>query len=143
MKKIKVGRAIAAGLVTALAFFFVEIVVEGVAKLLFGICESEMLKEVLGKYPSGLRFHVLNLLIFFSTCILIMLIYAAIRPRFNSHVPAAVITSLIFWLIVALFIANNINLGVFPIKMSLTSLTFNLIELPVAVLIGSLIYKEP
>ena len=143
MKKIKIGRVIAAGLVTGLTFIFVEIIVEGFAKIFFGICEAEILKEISGTLPSGLRYHVLNLTIFFLICILIMSVYAAIRPRFKSHVSAAIATTLIFWSIMALFMASFINTGIFPIKLSLTSLVFNIIELPSAVLVGSLIYKEP
>lgn len=142
MKRINIGRVILAGLVAGLAFIFVEIVLEGFVWLIFGINENKMLKEAFDISPRGVLFHILNLAIFFAECILIMGIYAAIRPRFRLPATAAITASLIFWFFALLILANQINLGVFPLKLVLISLGFNLIELPVAILVGSNVYKE-
>ena len=142
MKKINFGRVILAGLVAALVFFFVEIVLEGFVYLIFGVCEAEIFKEFLGYIPTGTLYYILNLVIFFSICILIMWVYAAIRPRFTSHAKAAIVTSLVFWLVVFLFIANFVNIGIFPLKAALLNLAFNFIEIPIGILVGSLLYKD-
>jgi len=142
MKKINFGRVVLAGFVAALVFFFVEIVLEGFVYLIFGICESKIAKEFLGYIPSGTLFYILNILIFFAICILIMWVYAAIRPRFTSNAKAAIVTSLVFWLLVFLFLANFVNIGIFPLEAALLSLGFNLIELPIGILVGSLLYKD-
>lgn len=142
MKKINFGRVMLAGFVAALVFFFVEIVLEGFVYLFFGLCESKIFKEFLGYLPSGTLYHILNIVIFFTICILIMWVYAAIRPRFMSNARAAIVTSLVFWLLVFLFLANFVNVGIFPLKAALLSLGFNLIELPIGILVGSLLYKD-
>lgn len=142
MKKINFGRVILAGFAAGLTFLFVEIILEGSVRLIFGICESKMFQEAFNIAPSGILFHILNIGIFFMICILIMWVYAAIRPRFSSNAKAAIVTSLIFWLFAFLFTANHINLGIFPLDLYFLNMGFNLIELPVAILVGSYLYKE-
>jgi hypothetical protein len=142
MNKINFGRVVLAGLVAALVFFFVEIVLEGFVFLIFGVCEAKLFKEYLGYLPSGTLYHILNLGIFFAICILIMWVYAAIRPRFASNAKAAIGTSLVFWLLVFLFLGNFVNTGILPLEAALLSLGFNLIELPIGILVGSLLYKD-
>jgi len=141
MKKINLGRLVLAGLVAGFAFIFVEIIVEGSMHFFFRISEAKFYLEAFEMRKSGVLFHILNLGILFVICILIMWVYAAIRPRFSSRGITAIVASLIFWLFAFLFTANHVNLGIFP-PMSFIGLAFNLIELPVAVIVGSLIYRE-
>jgi hypothetical protein len=141
MKKINLGRLVLAGLVAGLAFIFVEIIVEGSMHFFFKISEAKFYLEAFEMRKSGIIFHILNLGILFAICILIMWVYAAIRPRFSSRGKTAIVASLIFWLFGFLFTANHINLGIFP-PMSFIGLGFNIIELPVAVIVGSAIYRE-
>jgi len=141
MKKINSGRLVLAGLVASFAFIFVEIIVEGSMHFLFRISEAKFYLEAFEMRKSGVLFHILNLGILFAICILIMWVYAAIRPRFGSHGKTAIVASLIFWLFAFLFTANHVNLGIFP-PMSFIGMGFNLIELPVAVIVGSAIYRE-
>jgi hypothetical protein len=141
MKKINFGRLILAGLVAGLAFIFVEIIVEGSMYFVFRISEAKIFQEAFEMRCSGVLFHILNLGILFAICILIMWVYAVLRPRFSSRGTTAIVASLIFWLFAFLFVANHVNLGIIP-PMSFISLAFNLIELPVAVIVGSNIYRE-
>lgn len=142
MNKIKIGRVFLAGLAAAFTFFFVEIILEGLVFLLSGYNESQMMQEAFGSPLQGTRFQVVNLLVFFSEMIFFMWIFFALRPRFKSHGTAAVATSLVILLFILLIYINFVNLGVFPAKFALISLGFNLIELPVAILVGSNVYKE-
>ena len=141
MKKINLGRLVLAGLVAGLAFIFVEIIVEGFLHFVFRISEAKFYLEAFEMRKSGIVFHILNLGILFVICILIMWVYAAIRPRFSSRGKTAVVASLIFWLFAFLFTANHVNLGIFP-PISFISMAFNLIELPAAVIVGSAVYRE-
>lgn len=141
MKKINIGRVVLAGSVAALAFLFVEIVVEGFFRIFFNIDESEMYLEAFNIVHSSILFHILNIAILFVICILIMWVYAAIRPRFKTNGKAALAASMIFWGFAFLFIVNHINLGLFPLG-TFVGLGFNLIEIPAATLVGSLLYRE-
>lgn len=141
MKKINLGRLVLAGLVAGLAFIFVEIIVEGFMYFVFRICEAKFYQEAFEMRKSGVLFHVLNLGILFAICILIMWVYAAIRPRFSSRCKTAIVASLVFWLFAFLFVSNHVNLGIFP-PTSFMSMAFNLIEIPVAIIVGSAIYRE-
>jgi hypothetical protein len=71
----------------------------------------------------------------------IMTVYALIRPRFSSHAKTALVTAVLFLIILMVYLANITNLGVLPLKVSLISFIFNLIELPLAILIGAVTYE--
>ena len=66
----------------------------------------------------------------------------AIRPRFGPGPKTALITGLIFWCTGLLFGANFVNMGIFPLNLTLISLAFNLTEFPTAVLFGANVYRE-
>jgi len=143
MKKINMGRVLLAAFVASLGFIFAEIVLEGSVQLIFGINESELIREVFGMTPpSGTIYHIMNIVFLYIVCVLIMWVYAAIRPRFRNHLYAAFGTSMIFWLFYFLLLVNFSNIGLFPFKLGLLSLGFNLVEIPTAIIIGSLVYKE-
>ena len=143
MKKINVGRVLLAAFVASLGFIFAEIVLEGSVQLIFGLNEGMMFQEEFGmSIPTGTIYHILNIVFLYMVCVLIMWVYAAIRPRFRNHLQAAVVTGMIFWLFYLLFFFNFSNIGVFPLKLGLLSLGFNLVELPTAIILGSLVYKE-
>lgn len=143
MKKIQYGRVVLAGLVMGVAFLFIEIVFEGFINLVFGINEAQFMGEAAKECPFGLRFYVVTFIYLFLLCCLIMWVYAAIRPRFSSFLTTALVAGLVFWLFLALLAVNFINSGYFPLKAALLSLGFNLVELPSAVVVGSLVYRNP
>ena len=142
MKKIRIGYVFLAGFVASLAFMFTEMVVEGSVQFIFRISEAEMFIEAFDDLPSGTLYHMLNLLFLYLVCTLIMWIYAAIRPRFKKRVPAALATSAVFWLFVILFFVNYSNMGLYPYRMTLMTIGFNLVEIPAAVLAGSCVYRD-
>lgn len=142
MKKISIGRVALAGLVVSIVFLFVETILEGSFKLVFGISEAKMMREASLAIPSGTLYYVVTIVYLYLVCSVIMWVYAAIRPRFKDHVRAALAASFIFWLFAFLFVVNYSNVGFHPLKLALLSMGFNLIELPAAVIVGSLVYKE-
>ncbi|NIO28640.1 MAG: hypothetical protein GTO29_08815 [Candidatus Latescibacteria bacterium] len=142
MKKISIGRVILAGFVASLVFLFVEIVLEGSVQLIFGVSETELMREARMTLPSGTLYYVVTIVYLYMVCTLIMWVYAAIRPRFRSRLHAGLVTGMIFWLFVVLFLVNYSNIGLYPLKLGLLGMGFNLVEIPAAVIVGSLVYKE-
>ncbi|MDH4271122.1 MAG: hypothetical protein OEW18_04000 [Candidatus Aminicenantes bacterium] len=142
MNKIKMGYVLLAGFVASLAFMFTEMVLEGSVQLIFRISEAEMFRDAFNKLPSGTLYQILNLLYLYLVCTLIMWIYAAIRPRFRKRLHAALVTSMVFWLFVVLFIGNYSNMGLYPYRLTLLAVLFNFVEIPAAVIAGSWVYKE-
>jgi hypothetical protein len=142
MKKINMGRVLLAAFVASLSFLFIETVLEGTFYLMTGVSEGELFKEAYMSLPSGFLYYAVTIIYLYSVCVLMMWIYAAIRPRFKTHINAALATSLVFWLFAFLFIVNYSNLGLHPLKLGLLSMGFNIVELPVSLIAGSLVYKE-
>ncbi len=142
MKKINLGYVFLAGFVASLAFIFAEMVFEGSVQLVFRINENDLFLEAFDNLPSGTLYHIVNLLYLYLVCVLMMWVFAAIRPRFNNRLNAALGTSLVFWLFLVLFLVNYSNLGLYPYRMSLLSIGFNLLEIPSAVIAGSLVYRD-
>jgi hypothetical protein len=85
---------------------------------------------------------VLNLFIsLFTTCMLIWL-YAALRPMFGVGTKTALITSAFALTFMTAFGINFTNLGLYPLRIALLELGYQLIELPLAVLIGAQVYER-
>ena len=142
MKKISIGKIALAALVASLVFLFVETILEGGVMLVFGLSEIKMMKEANIHIPSGTLYYVLAIIYLYLVCALIMWVYAAIRPRFKSHMGAALAASFVFWLFAFLFVVNYSNVGLFPLKFALLGMGFNLVEIPAAVMGGALVYRE-
>jgi hypothetical protein len=49
---------------------------------------------------------------------------------------------MVLWFIYFLFATNLVNLGIFPLSIAFASLAFNLVEIPLAVLVGTRIYNR-
>ena len=142
MSGINYPRVALAAAVAAVAFVVLEVAIEGLAKLLFGISEMKLWQETFGIVPEGAQFQWINVLVLVGICLLMMWLYAALRARYGAGPRTALITALFLWLFVLLIWANFINLGVFPLKMALLSLVFNLLELPGGVIAGASVYRE-
>ncbi len=142
MSGINYPRVALAAAVAAVAFVVLEVVVEGLTKVFFQVSEMELWQERFGTMPAGARFQWVNVLILVGICLIMMWLYAALRSRFGAGVRTALITALFFWLFVLLIWANFVNLGVFPVKMALLSLLFNLFEIPGGIIAGASVYKE-
>jgi len=143
MGKINFKRVILGGLLAGVVFIIIELILEGLVYLIFRLNESDLLMQTFDDITlSGVRYHIVNLSYFFVFCILIIWVYAAIRPRFGAGPKTAFMTSGIFLIVLFLLYVNFINMGIFPLKICLLSIGFNVIELPSAVLAGASIYKE-
>lgn len=141
MVKVNLGRLLLAAVVTFVAFIATEFVIENFVYFLFNVSEHDLWVERAGVVLSGFKFHVLNLSLFLGICVVIMSVYALIRPSFDSTgktvIAASAVTLLLFFLTFGTFV----NMGVFSLEMMLLSLAFNLVETPVAVLAGASVYE--
>ena len=142
MGRINVSRVILGGLLAGVVFILVELIVEGIFGV-FGVSERELALEVSNKLTlGGFRYHIVNIVYLFVFFIFAIWVYAAIRPRFGAGPRTALITALGFWFLLLLVAINYLNMNVFPVKIVLVSLLFNMLELPPAIILGAWPYKE-
>ena len=139
MGKINFGRVLLGGLV---------------AGLLMNVGEFLLNEKVLGsqmkdyfsqhKFPTpGGSFMVVAIAATLVLGIVIVLLYAMIRPRFGPGPKAAIIAGLTAWFLV--WVYNNIigvALGIVPTNMIAIALGWEFVEYLLAALVGSWFYRE-
>ena len=75
--------------------------------------------------------------------IALVLVYAAIRPRFGASVKTAVYAGLLVWLFGGLLHAlGEIPMGLLPRNIYVLGTVWNLVQLPIAAVAGAWLYKE-
>ena len=94
-----------------------------------------------GRYSAG---QVVSLIIItFLFGIILVWIYAAIRPRFGPGPKTAVIAGLTMWAIAWLLISASLFVaGMFPAGMTVTTIVWGLFEAPIAAVAGAWLYRE-
>ncbi len=142
MEKIRISGIVLGGVVAALTFMAVEFFVEGTVLMLSGVNERVVLLEL---FPDivlkGSRFHLVNMLYLVLVFIFVVWIYAILRSRFGPGRKTAIMAGLVFWVMILLLSLNHMNMNIFPAKLVLMSLIFNLVELPVAAVVGAGVYE--
>ena len=142
MNQINIKRLLLAGVVVFVSWIVIEVALEHIlATLVFGQSTSEMwMQEVEVNELSGLRVGI-NLLVGLLNCIVMIWIYASLRPMYGVGTKTALITAAfgVVW-ILSLFV-NITNLGLLPARLALIEGTFEAIEVPLAMLIGALVYE--
>jgi hypothetical protein len=139
MGKINFGRATIGGLVTGVILNVGEWVLNGV------ILHDEMQTFFTrcGFPQPGGNFIAIAVGITFILGIVIILGYAAIRPRFGPGPKTAIITALFAWFGVYLY--QNVigfGLGMVPAKLVVIALAWGLVEYILATLVGAALYSE-
>ena len=142
MSGINYPRVALSAAAAAVAFVVLEIVIEGLARLLFQVSEAALWQQHLGALPEGARFQGVNVLVLLGVCLLMMWLYAALRALWGPGARPALVTALFVWLFALVMLVNFVNLGLFPPAMAGLSLLFNLFEIPGAVFVGASVYKE-
>ena len=92
--------------------------------------------------PGG-NFIAVAVAITFVLGIVIILGYAAIRPRFGAGPKTAIITALFAWF--GVYVYQNViglGLGMVPAKLVMIALAWGLVEYIVATVVGAWLYKE-
>ena len=139
MGKINFARVLIGGLVAGLILNIGEWILNGM------ILAKEM-KDFFQKcgFPEpGTNFMVIAVVITFVLGIVIVLIYAAIRPRFGAGPKTAIIAALFAWFGVYVYqTVIGLGLGMAPPKVAVIGLGWGLVEYILAALAGGALYKE-
>lgn len=142
MNEIQVRRLIGAGFVTLIVFIVTEILVES----FFG---GVIFRSVIHDFYSGIKIprwtfrdQALNIGIALLNCMMLIWLYAALRPMFGVGTKTALITSLYWLVFVTAFSINMANLGYYPWRIAIVESAYLLIELPVAIVAGAMVYEQ-
>ena len=139
MGKINFGRVLLGGIVAGVILNIGEWVLNGVV---LHQQHMALLKRCGFPEPTA-GFLAVVLPITFVLGIVMVLGYAAIRPRFGAGPKTAIIASLFAWFGVSLF--NNViaaGLGIMPPNVLALLLGWQLVEFLLATLVGAALYKE-
>ncbi len=144
MERINRRKLFQGGLMAGLVLTVAEAVVEGLLFSLLGIGHEGRRLASLGwsRADWGVWNHLINLALPFLTGILLVALYAAIRPRFGPGVKTALIAAgflLGYWTLVLIYLTNA---GIWSPSVGAASFVDNLVVLPAAALAGAKIYRE-
>jgi len=139
MGKINLGRVLLGGLVAGVILNAGEWLLNGV------VLKSTMdaFFKKCGIPQPGNNFLVIAIAITFVLGIVIVLGYAAIRPRFGPGPKTAIIAALFAWFGIYLY-QNVIGLGlqIVPVNAVAIALVWGLVEYIIAAMIGAALYAE-
>ncbi|MBI1761920.1 MAG: hypothetical protein HYR56_10840 [Acidobacteria bacterium] len=139
MAKINVGRVILGGLVAGVVLNIGEAILN--LKVLGTVLE-EFNKKFNLPAPSGGFIATMTVLMFVFGIVLVF-VYAAIRPRFGAGVKTAVIAALLVWFLSFFYSAFlNTALGLFGTGPSVVAMSWELAEAVLASLAGAWVYQE-
>ena len=133
------GRVVLGGLLAGLVLNIGEF-------LLNGVLLAKQMQEFFAKCgltPPASSAFVILIVITFVLGIVIVFIYAAIRPRCGAGPKTAVTAGIIAWFCVYLY--NNVvgaALGFVPVNLLLIALAWGLVEYGLAAIAGAWLYKE-
>lgn len=139
MGKINFGRVLLAGLIAGAVLTIGEY-------LLNDVVLGSQMKDYFARHnfpnPPG-SFMVIAICATVVLGIVMVFVYAMIRPRFGPGPKTAVIAAIIVWFLV--FLYNNVigaALGFVPTNMFAIAFGWELVEYLIAALIGAALYKE-
>ena len=139
MNNINFGRVLLGGLVAGVILNVGEWLLNGMVLHK----EMEEFFKRCGFPQPGTNFLVIAVAITFVLGIVIVLGYAAIRPRFGPGPKTAIIAALFAWF--GIYLYQNIiafGLGLVPAKMFVIALVWGLVEYILAAMAGASLYKE-
>ena len=139
MGRINVGRVVLGGLLAGLVIDISEALLNGVvfAK------EMDAMMASLNKPPVDGSMIAMFVLLGFGLGLVLVWIYAAIRPRFGPGMQTAVCAGLLVWGLAYLY--PNLTafiMHLFPRRMLAIQTVWGLAELVVAAIAGAWLYKE-
>jgi hypothetical protein len=142
MEKINFTRVLSGGILASVVFIVAEVIIEGLLKLIIGFNEANMAREYFPNIMlSGARYQIINILYLLVSCTAGIWLYAVLRPKFGEGIKTAFIASLFIIFVIFLYMVNNINMEIFPLKPAVISLALSIAEFPAAIIGGAVIYK--
>ena len=138
MGKINVARVILGGLLAGL----IMNISETVLNLYVIDDESTAVLQRLGlEFPGTNRIAIFIAMTFVSGLIMIFL-YAAMRPRFGAGAKTAIIAGLVVWFVTMMAGFADVVLGITPANLLVIGGVWSLVESVVATIAGAWLYKE-
>ena len=142
MNKIRISRLLLAGFVTFIVWIATELLVEQViGRVIFGTRIQELWLHITNFRHWGVSNKALNILIALIKCVVLIWLYASLRPMYGVGTKTALITSAFGIILGASLTINGINLGLFPAKVGLVELVYEAIEFPIAMIAGAFTYE--
>ena len=138
MGKINVARVILGGLLAGLIINISETVLN-----LYVIAdESTAVLQRLGLEFPGTNQIAIFIATTFVLGIVLIFVYAGLRPRFGAGAKTAVIAAVVVWIVGFNFAFGDMVLGITPGNLLAIGGTWSLVETIVAAVAGAWVYKE-
>jgi hypothetical protein len=140
MGKINYGRVILGGVIGGLVAGFLDWFLNGV---LMGQHWDNAMKSLNRPYAFSGAFLVCLFLVYAIGGILIVWVYAAIRPRFGGGVRTAVYAGLVAWIFASLLPGTMDAVeGLYSPRLMLYAMGTGFVEIILGAIIGAALYKE-
>ena len=140
MGKINYGRVILGGIVGGIISGFLDWFLNGV---LMGKLWEDAMKSLNRPNAFSGAFLFCLFLVFSGGGILLVWVYAAIRPRFGAGVQTAVCAGLVAWAFAGLLPGiMNVVTGLYSPRLVLYSTLAGIVETVVGAIVGAALYKE-
>jgi hypothetical protein len=138
MGKINVARVILGGLVAGLIINISEYVLN-----IYVVAEeSNAIIERMGLPPIGMHQIAWFLILTFVLGIVIVFLYAGLRPRFGAGAKTAVIAGVAVWLVTMMAGVADVIIGIMPPNLLVLAGAWSLVETVVAAVVGAWLYQE-
>jgi hypothetical protein len=138
MGKINLGRVILGGLLAGLIISISEYVLN---TYVMAADTSELLQR-LGLAEIGTNQIVGFIVLTFVLGIVMIWLYAAIRPRFGAGVKTAIIAAVVVWIFGLLSGLSDVIVGLIPAGTLVLPAVWGLVETIVAAVAGAWVYQE-
>lgn len=141
MNRIRINRMLLSGLVTLIVFIGVELIIEGLMFNTLFIEELEAWNQKIDVLDWDSSNNVLNIFIALVNSTILVWLYAALRPMFGVGTRTALIASTFALLIYLASYVNQVNLGTIPLSIATIEAGYLVIEMPIAIIAGALVYE--
>jgi hypothetical protein len=138
MGKINVARVILGGLLAGLIINISETVLN----LYVVADESAAIMQRLGLPEVGTNQIAIFVAMTFVLGIVLIFLYAGLRPRFGAGAKTAVIAAVIIWLVGMMGALSDVVMGLAPASLIVLAGAWSLVETVVAAVAGAWVYKE-
>ncbi len=138
MGKINVARVILGGLLAGL----VMNVSEYVLNTYVVADESAALMERFGLAQIGTNQIAVFVAMTFVLGIVMVFVYAGIRPRFGAGTKTAIIAGVTIWIVAMFGSVADVVLGILPVNLLVLTGIWALVEMAVAAIAGAWLYQE-
>lgn len=124
-----------------LTFFLIDSLIEFIMVRIVGISFVKFFEQELHCHY-GVQFYLLNLVAFSCEMLMVIFFYSSIRPLFISISKPVITSTLFFIFFTSLFLAQLVNLGIYPVKPAIIFCISTLFSLPIAIYVGANSYER-